>query len=599
MDTQFLTRTRVGIVGAGRAGLALGRALAGGGAPVVAVQSRGEDGRRRARSTFGIAASEYAGDVLEAGVDVLLLGVSDDAVASIAAELAELEAPPTTVVLLSGSVPLAQLEPLGARGHAIARLQPLHPCTLATSPEELVGSFATIGGTSVAAIDLATRLAIALGMRPVEVADDALAGWHASASAAANHVTALLAMARDIAVGAGVEERVALEGLATLAAKAATATAALSPEDALTGPVARGDAATVARQLDAVERAAPGHVRRWRAGSLDALELAGTHDRRLTRAIAGLPADGLAIVADVDALRRRLAGAREAGLRVGFVPTMGALHDGHAALVRRAREECDVVVVSCFVNPTQFGPTEDLDRYPRTPEVDERVVEAAGGDVLWRPRVEDVYGPDPAAATRVRVGPPADILEGAARPGHFEGVASVVVRLVGAVAPEALYLGAKDFQQVAVLRRVIADLAIELDVRVVDTVRDVDGLALSSRNAYLTPAQRRVALAIPSALERATALVASGERSARAIRHAVLQHLDAQDGLDVDYVEVRDARSLAERDVLGGAPAVVLVAARVGSTRLIDNVVLEVHATLPARGAEDAPCRTTRPTARH
>jgi pantoate--beta-alanine ligase len=277
---------------------------------------------------------------------------------------------------------------------------------------------------------------------------------------------------------------------------------------------------------------------------------------------------------------------------------MGALHDGHAELVRRARSECDVVVVSCFVNPTQFGPGEDLDRYPRTPEEDARVVALAGGDVLWRPRVADVYGSDPGAGTSVQVGALGAMLEGASRPGHFDGVASVVVRLLGAVRPDALYLGAKDFQQVAVLRRVIEDLAIDVELRVVPIVRDADGLALSSRNAYLAPVERHAAGAIPAALELARTRAAAGERSTRAIRQAVVDRLERDGGIDIDYVEVRDAVTLAPRDVLGGSPAVVLVAARVGNTRLIDNLVLDERDASHDHGAEDAPCHTTRTSLR-
>jgi pantoate--beta-alanine ligase len=595
MTSNTRPRTRVGIVGAGRAARAVARALL----PhaqlqLVAGHARSSAGRRAAAAALGIPVHEDPADVLRAGVDVLLLGVPDDALADVAAELAAVDASPATIVVLSGSVPLDALAPLQAAGHAIARLQPLHPCTNDTTPAELAGSFATIGGSDEAAMLLAARLAEFAGLRPIEVADDALAAWHAAATIASNHVVARLAGARDIATSVGIDADVALEALATLAADAVASAAGRTPEVALTGPVSRGDAATLVRHADALRRSMPTALVSWRRDAIDTLDLARRAGRidpsaaqRVRRAIVGLGGDeSVLVVESVAELRAALVGARDAGLRIGFVPTMGALHEGHAQLVREARAECDVVVVSCFVNPTQFAPGEDLDRYPRTPEADARIVGEAGGDVLWRPTVADVYGPDPSTATSVRVGSLGAVLEGESRPGHFDGVASVVVRLLGAVRPDVLYLGQKDFQQVAVLRRAVADLAVDVELRVVSIVRDVDGLALSSRNAYLSDEQRAAALAIPRALEHARQLVAGGERSTARIRRAVLDLLEREPTLDVDYVELRDPATLAARDVVG-AGVVVLVAARVGTTRLIDNDVLDPSgaATAPHRSA--------------
>ncbi len=281
-------------------------------------------------------------------------------------------------------------------------------------------------------------------------------------------------------------------------------------------------------------------------------------------------------VQGVDELRRELARRRaEGAARVGFVPTMGALHEGHAELVRTARAECDLVVTSCYVNPTQFAANEDLDRYPSTPERDLEVARDAGTDVLWRPRTEDIYGADPASAVGVVVGELGTVLEGRSRPGHFDGVATVVVRLLGAVTPDVLYLGRKDYQQLVVLRRVVRDLLLPVEVRAVDTVRGDDGLALSSRNAYLSPDERAAALAIPRALELAARLAAAGETDATRVRACAREHLDAAPGIDVDYVELVDADRLGPVAQLGGkGAAVFLVAARVGTTRLIDNRLL-------------------------
>ena len=287
------------------------------------------------------------------------------------------------------------------------------------------------------------------------------------------------------------------------------------------------------------------------------------------------------VVTGVEELRTALAGHRAAGRSIGFVPTMGALHDGHAELVRTARRECDVVVTSCYVNPTQFQPDEDLDRYPRTPERDLAVARDAGTDLLWRPRTSDVYGDDPDAAVRVHVGTIGTVLEGRSRPGHFDGVATIVVRLLAAVGPDVLYLGAKDFQQVVVLRRVIEDLLLPVQLRTVATVREPDGLARSSRNAFLSEDDRRAALAIPRALDAAAATVVDGERDATVVVSRAREVLAAEDGIDVDYCELVDARTLVTADRLGNGDRVLLVAARVGTTRLIDNLPLPADAHDP------------------
>jgi pantoate--beta-alanine ligase len=243
----------------------------------------------------------------------------------------------------------------------------------------------------------------------------------------------------------------------------------------------------------------------------------------------------------------------ESGL-VGLVPTMGAFHEGHVALFRSAREECEAVVVSLFVNPTQFGPNEDLSRYPRDESRDAELAEAAGVDILFAPSVEEMY-PD-EYATWVDVVQTGG--EGDARPGHFRGVATVCLKLFNIVRPQVAYFGQKDAQQAAVLRRMISDLDVDLDLRVVPTVRDADGLALSSRNAYLTEEERRHALALPRALEAGRSAHATGADPVLATRGAL-------NGLEPEYVELLE---------LDGVTLLV-AAARVGSTRLIDNVVLK------------------------
>jgi pantoate--beta-alanine ligase len=242
------------------------------------------------------------------------------------------------------------------------------------------------------------------------------------------------------------------------------------------------------------------------------------------------------------------------GRRVGLVPTMGAFHEGHLALFRAARKECDAVVVSLFVNPTQFGASEDLSRYPRDETRDAQLAEAEGVDVLFTPSVEDMY-PE-GYATWVDVEETG--AEGAARPGHFRGVATVCLKLFNIVRPQVAYFGQKDAQQAAVLRRMIRDLDVELDLRVLPTVRDADGLALSSRNAYLSEEDRHRALALPRALEAGRSAHVEGSDPVAAARAAL-------NGVVPEYVELLDLD-----DVRGLATA-----ARIGTTRLIDNIVLE------------------------
>lgn len=269
-------------------------------------------------------------------------------------------------------------------------------------------------------------------------------------------------------------------------------------------------------------------------------------------------------------LRAALAQARADGIPVRLVPTMGALHEGHATLVRRARSDGGLVVVSVYVNPAQFGPNEDFARYPRTPDADLGVAEAAGADLAWFARDGELY---PAGeSTRVRVGAIGEVLCGAYRPGHFDGVATVVTKLLVATGADTLYLGEKDFQQTVVVRRMMDDLLFATRLAVVSTVRDPDGLALSSRNRYLAPAERDVALAIPRALARAADAARSGAFP-QEVQRALRAELDAAPELCVQYAELRDSRTLeAVERMEPGTRA--FVAAYVGSTRLIDNRLL-------------------------
>jgi pantoate--beta-alanine ligase len=277
------------------------------------------------------------------------------------------------------------------------------------------------------------------------------------------------------------------------------------------------------------------------------------------------------IVRTVAALREALAPARRDGATIGVVPTMGALHAGHLSLIEAARRDTDVVVVTLFVNPTQFAPTEDLDAYPRDEAGDARAAEGAGADILFAPPVEEVY-PD-GFSTSVRVTGVSEPLEGAARgASHFDGVATVVTKLFNMVQPDLAYFGRKDAQQLAVIRRMVADL--NLPVRIVGcpTVREPDGLAMSSRNAYLTPEERPRALALSRALAAAREAVEGGESDAAAVAAAARAPMDAL-GVEPEYLAVVDPETFQPVATVDG-DVLVAVAARVGRARLIDNATI-------------------------
>jgi pantoate--beta-alanine ligase len=267
--------------------------------------------------------------------------------------------------------------------------------------------------------------------------------------------------------------------------------------------------------------------------------------------------------------RRELRAAlAAAGRPVGLVPTMGWLHDGHRALMRRARAADATTVVTIFVNPRQFNVAADFDRYPRNEDRDLAVCQAEGVDIVWAPPVDEVFVP--GFDTTVRVGAVAGPLEGAARPGHFDGVATVVSILFGVVGAEHAYFGQKDAQQVMVIRRMALDLAIPTEVIACPTVRESDGLALSSRNVHLDPAERTAAAVLHRALTRARDARAAGERSGDALRATMRRELDGEPLADVEYVSIADAETLAELDEVT-RPALASLAVRFGSTRLIDN----------------------------
>ena len=280
-------------------------------------------------------------------------------------------------------------------------------------------------------------------------------------------------------------------------------------------------------------------------------------------------ADEPTIIGDPDRMHRDVLAARGRGRRVGFVPTMGALHAGHVSLVERAAAECDDVAVSIFVNPTQFGPGEDFTRYPRRLEADADTLAGRGATWIFAPEADAIY--PPGCATRIVVDGPARRFEGEIRPGHFSGVATVVCRLFLAVPADVAYFGAKDWQQTLVVKRMVRDLGLPIAISVCPTIREPDGLALSSRNAYLSGDERPRANALHASLVLAERAWRAGDDIA-AIEQA-MRALLASRGVAVDYAAIVDAESL-EPPTRPAAEAVALVAGRLGTTRLIDNLLL-------------------------
>jgi len=281
------------------------------------------------------------------------------------------------------------------------------------------------------------------------------------------------------------------------------------------------------------------------------------------------------IVSRAAEVKKLVGQAKHAGKSVGFVPPMGYLHDGHLMLMRTARAEHGLVVASIFVNPLQFGPNEDFAVYPRDLERDAKLAAGAGVDVLFAPPVEEMYPQGFAnTLTFVEVKGITDRLCGASRPGHFRGVTTVCTKLFNIVEPDVAYFGQKDAQQVVVVRRMVADLNMNVRIATVPIVREADGLALSSRNVFLNPAERQAALVLNRALRPASELLAAGEREAATIRRAMGYLIDREPLAVVDYISICDPDSLAELTRIDG-PALVALAVKIGKTRLIDNLLWE------------------------
>jgi pantoate--beta-alanine ligase len=270
-------------------------------------------------------------------------------------------------------------------------------------------------------------------------------------------------------------------------------------------------------------------------------------------------------------LRQAVLDARQRGQSVGLVPTMGALHDGHLSLVDAARAECDLSVVTIFVNPTQFAPNEDFREYPREPTRDLSLLTGHGCDIVFAPSNDSIYRTN--HATFIDVGSTGAVLEGEFRPNHFRGVATVVMKLFQLAPADRAYFGRKDYQQTLVVRQMVADLDVPIEVRVCPTVREPDGLAMSSRNRYLTPDERRRALVLSRSLRLAEELVATGERSAAVIRQRITHEIESVGDVEIQYVAIVADGTLTPVERIDG-PTTIALAATIGKTRLIDNILV-------------------------
>jgi pantoate--beta-alanine ligase len=531
-------RKSLRVIGPGRAGTSFARALAEAGWRVLPPVGRGDDMRAAGLDAEGRA------------VDLLVIATPDVAIAEVAASVEPLDHP--VVAHLAGSVGLDVLAPHGRRAV-------IHP--LVSLPDAGTGARALRGAWfAVTGDELALQVVRDLGGRSLPVADGDRSAYHAAACIASNHLVALLGQVERVAASASVP----LDAFLDLVRTTVDNVARLGPAAALTGPVARGDWATVDRHLAAID---PSERPAYEAMAAAAQRLARVEPR------TGVPSRrtvdrAVAVVDGVDPFRKALDAARAAGHTIGFVPTMGYLHEGHASLVSRAAAECDVVAVSVFVNPLQFAPTEDLGAYPRDLERDVALAEACGAHLVFAPSTEEMY-PD-AMVTTVSVASVSEGLEGALRPTHFAGVATVVAKLLALAGPCRAYFGEKDFQQLAVIRRLVRDLSFPVEVVGCRTVREPDGLAMSSRNVYLTGDERIAATVLHHALGEGVRMVEDGERDPAVVRDRMRTVIAGEPRAALEYAEIVRAADLSVPDTLSGELR-LLVAARFGRARLIDN----------------------------
>ncbi len=528
----------VAVVGDGRLGGALIAALREAGVPVSGPHGRGFDG---------------------GSAPIIVLCVPDGQIADAAGALKR----GPFVGHCSGATLLRVLG-----GHYPARAFSVHPLVTATlDGARFTGAPAAIAGSSGEALSVARALAEVLGLKPFTVAEGDRAAYHAGAAMAANLLVTVQWAAARLLQSAAVDPRV----LVPLARQALANWATLGPA-ALTGPVARGDLATVAAHRHAVVDRIP--------DLLSLFDELVSATETLAHSPASWPAAAnpvpkgfdMIVTRTVVDLRAQVTALRQRGKTVGLVPTMGALHSGHLELIRRARAECDAVVLSIFVNPAQFDDQADLAAYPRHEHADLDLAREAGVHLTFVPAVSQIYPPGFTASVQLH-GPLVETLEGAERgSGHFAGVTTVVCKLFHLVGADRAYFGQKDAQQLRVVRAMVADLNLDIDIVAVPTVREPDGMALSSRNVRLDPEDRARAVWLSRALRAAEVAYLAGERDSARLSATAGRMLDAA-GISPEYLAIVDEITFGPVDRID-RPALLVVAARVGDVRLIDNVVL-------------------------
>ncbi len=527
------------VVGKGRLGTALYSALVGAGlANVSGPMGRGATGE---------------------GADIVILCVPDRSIAEAAA--AVIAGP--LVVHTSGASSLSFLDMHDRRGI-------IHPLlSVPDSSAIFDDAFAAVRAAQPSDQLILLDLVSALRMKPLDVQEQDRTIYHTAASLASNALVALQVAASELASMVNVPPA-ALNKLA----QASLDQVGEQGVAALTGPAARGDWQTVAAQRHAVLLSAPHLLDLYDALTAECARLAG-HSWVPQHGAMCDSASSMVIARTAEELAASVESARQQGARLGFVATMGGLHKGHATLIKAAASSCDCVITSIFVNPKQFDNAADLDAYPSDEAQDIAVAKEAGTNVIFIPCVDDIYPKD--FATSVVPGPIADVLEGEFRQGHFEGMATVVVRLLGLVRADVAFFGRKDAQQLAIVKQLVKDLAIPTTVQGVDTVRETDGLAMSSRNVRLSVEDRNRALALSRGLTAAKNLAAQGERSAQQLERVVLLEL-AADSLRVDYVALVDAVDFRNVAVLDRR-CILVIAAYVDQVRLIDNISLDPHSS--------------------
>jgi len=571
-------RLGVGVVGAGRVGAVLARALRAAGHAVIGASGVSQQSRDRIAELLpGVPVLEVE-QVVER-CELVLLTVPDDALAPLVAGLARLGRfrEGQLVVHTAGRYGTDVLAPARDAGAIPLAIHPAMTFsgTLADESRIVGAPFAVTAQEE--ALPIALALVVELGGEPVVVPEDARGLYHAALAHASNHLVTLTAQARSALAAAGLDDGGALLGPL---AHTALDGALRAGDAALTGPVARGDVGTVSEHLAALTpETVDGDVLPTYRAMASATTERALRAGRLTRSQSdalrtvlaghGLPAPGSPprVVTTGAELRAALTPRRRA-----VVMTMGALHEGHLALVRRAAQLADEVVVTIFVNPLQFGPTEDLDRYPRTLDADlARLAQTGAVDLVFAPSVTEKY-PEGEPRVRVTAGDLGDVLEGASRPGHFDGMLTIVAKLLNLTRPDVAMFGQKDAQQLALVRRMVADLDLGAEIVAVPTVREPDGLALSSRNVYLSAEQRSSALVLSRALRAGVAAATGGPQAVRAAAQAVL---DDATGIELDYLALVDPATMRPADGDPERATLLAVAARVGPTRLIDNAVID------------------------